>query len=97
LVDLARAFPDQTIVINHVGGVSGTGPYLGRKDEVMQMWRKGVERAASCHQHAQRRSDSFQHAANRFHSGAPLFVAAQVANRADCCAWLEAALRPCSW
>ncbi len=48
LVDLARAFPGQAIVINHVGGVSGTGPYLGRKDGVMQMWRKGVERAASC-------------------------------------------------
>ena len=47
LVDLARAFPHQTIVINHVGGLSGTGPYLGRKDEVMQIWRKGVERAAS--------------------------------------------------
>lgn len=48
VVDLARAFPDQTIVINHIGGVSGTGPYLGRRDEVMQAWRRGVERAAAC-------------------------------------------------
>ena len=48
LVELARAFPEQTIVINHIGGVSGTGPYLGRKDEVMQAWRRGVERAAAC-------------------------------------------------
>ena len=48
LVDLARAFPEQTIVINHIGGVSGTGPYLGRNDEVMQAWRRGVEQAAAC-------------------------------------------------
>ncbi|MSQ52876.1 MAG: amidohydrolase [Betaproteobacteria bacterium] len=48
LVNLARAHPDQTIVINHIGGVSGTGPYLGKRDEVMQLWRRGVERAAAC-------------------------------------------------
>ncbi len=48
LVNLARAFPQQTIVINHIGGVSGSGPYLGKRDEVMQAWRRGVERAAAC-------------------------------------------------
>ena len=48
LVDLARAFPEQLIVINHIGGVSGSGPYLGKGDAVMQAWRRGVERAAAC-------------------------------------------------
>lgn len=38
----------QTIVINHIGGVAGTGPYLGKRDEVAQVWRRGVELAAAC-------------------------------------------------
>src|SRR6516165_1668987 len=29
--DLARAFPDTTIILNHVGGVLGVGPYNGRR------------------------------------------------------------------
>lgn len=49
LVDLARAFPDQTIVINHLGGVSGSGPYTGKRDgEVFEAWKKGVAAAAAC-------------------------------------------------
>ena len=28
-IDLARAFPDTTIILNHVGGVLGVGPYSG--------------------------------------------------------------------
>ena len=31
-IDLARAFPDTTIILNHVGGVLGVGPYSGRRD-----------------------------------------------------------------
>ena len=30
-IDLARAFPDTTIVLNHVGGVLGVGPYGSRR------------------------------------------------------------------
>ncbi|MFM9967657.1 MAG: amidohydrolase family protein [Burkholderiales bacterium] len=48
LVDLARAFPDQTIVINHIGGVSGSGPYAGKHDEVFAAWKQGVTGAAAC-------------------------------------------------
>jgi len=42
LVDLARAFPDTTIVLDHVGGVMGVGPYAGRRQEVMAGWRKDI-------------------------------------------------------
>jgi predicted TIM-barrel fold metal-dependent hydrolase len=38
LADLAAAFPETTIVLNHVGGAIGTGPYAGRSDEVSAAW-----------------------------------------------------------
>ena len=48
LADFARAVPDLTIVLNHVGGLYRLGPYGGRDDEVMANWRKGIDDAASC-------------------------------------------------
>ena len=33
LVDLARAFPQTTIVLNHVGGPLAIGPYAGKREE----------------------------------------------------------------
>src|ERR1700730_4529659 len=34
-IDLARAFPDTTIILNHVGGVLGVGPYSGHRQEIL--------------------------------------------------------------
>ena len=34
LADLARAFPDTTIIVNHCGGPLGVGPYAGKRDEM---------------------------------------------------------------
>jgi len=48
LVDLARAFPDVTIVLDHVGGFLGTGPYAGPRETVFQAWRMGIEQVAAC-------------------------------------------------
>ncbi len=48
LADFARAVPDLTIVLNHLGGLMRTGPYAGRDDEVMDVWRKGIEAVAQC-------------------------------------------------
>jgi L-fuconolactonase len=48
LVALARAFPDTAIVMNHVGGPNGIGPYAGRRDEVFADWRAGMARLAAC-------------------------------------------------
>jgi L-fuconolactonase len=33
LIDLVRAFPQTTIVLNHVGGPLAISPYAGKRDE----------------------------------------------------------------
>ncbi len=48
LVDLAHAFPDATIILDHIGGPLGIGPYAGKRDEVMQVWKKGITDLARC-------------------------------------------------
>jgi L-fuconolactonase len=47
-IDLARAFPDTTIILNHVGGVLGVGPYSGRRQEILTGWRKDIAELARC-------------------------------------------------
>jgi L-fuconolactonase len=47
-VNLARAFPDTTIILNHVGGVLGVGPYSGRRQEILAGWRKDIAELAKC-------------------------------------------------
>jgi predicted TIM-barrel fold metal-dependent hydrolase len=47
-IDLARAFPDTTIILNHVGGVLGVGPYAGRRQEILAGWRKDMAELARC-------------------------------------------------
>jgi predicted TIM-barrel fold metal-dependent hydrolase len=49
LAALARAFPDVPIILNHVGGVLGIGPYACKRDEVFQDWKRGIAEVASCH------------------------------------------------
>ncbi|NPD17431.1 amidohydrolase family protein [Xinfangfangia sp. D13-10-4-6] len=41
-VDLARAFPDTVLVLDHLGGILGAGPNATRRDEVFAEWRKGL-------------------------------------------------------
>jgi predicted TIM-barrel fold metal-dependent hydrolase len=48
LTDLARAFPDLKIVVNHCGGPLGAGSYRGKRDEVMALWRKNLAELARC-------------------------------------------------
>ena len=48
LADFARALPDLTIVLNHIGGLVRVGPYANRDDEVLPAWRKGIEEMAKC-------------------------------------------------
>ncbi len=48
LTDLARAFPDTTIIFDHFGGPLGIGPYEDRQDEIFPQWRKDVAELATC-------------------------------------------------
>lgn len=48
LTDIARAFPETTIIFNHLGGPLGLGPYAGKHDEVFEAWRPAITELASC-------------------------------------------------
>jgi len=48
LTDLAKAFPDTTIIFNHLGGPIGVGQYAGRRDQVFAAWKSAVAELARC-------------------------------------------------
>jgi predicted TIM-barrel fold metal-dependent hydrolase len=48
LIDLARAFPQAPIVLNHVGGPLGVGPYQGKRDRTYQEWLAAMKDLAGC-------------------------------------------------
>jgi len=48
LADLARAFPDTTIILDHVGGPLGIGPFEGRRDDVHAAWMDSISALAPC-------------------------------------------------
>jgi L-fuconolactonase len=48
LADLARAFPDTVIILNHLGGPLGVGPYAGKRDEVFAQWKTDFAAVAAC-------------------------------------------------
>ena len=48
LTDLARAFPDTTIIFDHFGGPLGIGPYIGKREEIYPQWKKDVAALAQC-------------------------------------------------
>jgi L-fuconolactonase len=48
LTDLARAFPEVPIVLDHLGGPIGVGPYRGHRDDVLATWRTSLRDLATC-------------------------------------------------
>ncbi|HTE42677.1 MAG TPA: amidohydrolase family protein [Steroidobacteraceae bacterium] len=48
LLELARAFPDTSIVLDHFGGPLGIGPFVGQSDEVFARWRADTDELARC-------------------------------------------------
>src|SRR3981189_3702629 len=48
LTDLARAFPDTKIVLDHCGGPIGLGSYAGRRDEIFSSWKASIKEIATC-------------------------------------------------
>lgn len=47
LADLLRAFPQTSVVLNHVGGLLGVGPYQGRRQEVFEIWSRNLRELAA--------------------------------------------------
>ena len=48
LAEFAKAVPNLTIILNHIGGLLRDGPYANRDEEVMATWRTGIAAAAQC-------------------------------------------------
>ena len=48
LADFAKAVPDLSIILNHIGGLMRVGPYANRNEEVMATWRSGIAAVAEC-------------------------------------------------
>jgi predicted TIM-barrel fold metal-dependent hydrolase len=48
VAELARAFPETRIVLNHVGGPIGIGAYAGRHKEVFPVWAASIKALAAC-------------------------------------------------
>jgi L-fuconolactonase len=48
VIDLASAFPDTTIVLDHVGTPLGIASYKGKREERFPTWRENIKRLAKC-------------------------------------------------
>src|SRR5579863_9499631 len=48
LADFARAVPEVTIILNHLGGLNRVGPYGNRDGEVLAAWKSGIAAVAEC-------------------------------------------------
>ena len=48
LTELARAFPETTIIFDHFGGPLGIGPYAGQREPIFEQWQKDIAALASC-------------------------------------------------
>ena len=48
LADFAKAVPNLTIILNHIGGLIRVGPYANGGEELMETWRRGIAAVAEC-------------------------------------------------
>jgi L-fuconolactonase len=48
LADLAKKFPDTTIIVDHIGGLLGIGPYTRNREMVFRQWQQGINALAAC-------------------------------------------------
>lgn len=46
LIDLARKFPDTSIILNHLGAPLGVGKYSGQRQERFSLWRDRIRELA---------------------------------------------------
>jgi predicted TIM-barrel fold metal-dependent hydrolase len=47
-LDLARAAPDTTMVLDHFGTPLGVGPYADQRDEIFEQWQRDIADIAAC-------------------------------------------------
>ena len=48
LTDLAREFPDTSIILNHVGGPLRIGPYASKLESAFREWQRSINELAAC-------------------------------------------------
>ena len=48
VTNLARAFPDITIILNHFGGPIGVGSFADKRDEVFAQWQIDISELSNC-------------------------------------------------
>jgi predicted TIM-barrel fold metal-dependent hydrolase len=48
LIDLARAFPDTKIMLDHCGGPVGLGRFAGKREETFPAWKDSIQQIAKC-------------------------------------------------
>ena len=48
LADFAKSVPNLTIILNHIGGLLRTGPYLGKDDQTISIWKEGIAAVSEC-------------------------------------------------
>jgi predicted TIM-barrel fold metal-dependent hydrolase len=48
LAEMANAFPDTSVILNHIGWPLAVGPYAQKREDVFRDWRKGIERLSDC-------------------------------------------------
>jgi L-fuconolactonase len=47
-LDLARAFPDCTMILNHFGTPLGVGTYRSSREQIFQRWKEDIAELAKC-------------------------------------------------
>jgi L-fuconolactonase len=47
-LELARAVPTTTMILDHFGTPLGVGPYESQRDEIFAQWKKDIEAIATC-------------------------------------------------
>jgi len=48
VIDLARAYPGTSIVLNHLGGPLAVGPFAGKREEGFRAWQASMAQLAQC-------------------------------------------------
>jgi predicted TIM-barrel fold metal-dependent hydrolase len=48
LTDLARAFPDTRIMLDHCGGPAGRGRFANRREQTITEWKASIQEIAKC-------------------------------------------------